>query len=73
MSKFQLLNHESTQEIVEHTFTLQDEHGKIIYKEWTSGGKVIDLSMRDKDGNEIDDVILLEQVQEFVDGLQIII
>jgi hypothetical protein len=72
MSKFELLHHESTQEVVEHTYTLQDEQGKLIYKEWTSGGKVIDFTLRDKNGNEIDDANLLEQVQEFIDNQQII-
>jgi hypothetical protein len=72
MSKFELLHHESTQEVVEHTYTLRDIQGKLIYKEWTNGGKVIDFTLRDKDGNEIDDANLLEQVQEFIDNQQII-
>ena len=63
-----LLNQE-TNAVIEHTYVLQDENGKIFYKEWESEGKIIDSVMRDKDGFEIDDPELLEQVQEFIDSL----
>ena len=70
MSKFELLKHE-TQEVVEHTYIIQDGQGKIIYKEWMEGHKVIDFTLRDKDGYEIDDPELFDQVQEFVDTLSV--
>jgi hypothetical protein len=31
---------------------------------------VVDSFLRDKDGFEIDDPILLEEVEEFIDGLE---
>jgi hypothetical protein len=68
MKKFELLNQE-TNSVIEHTYVLQDENGKIFYKEWESEGKIIDSAMRDKDGFEIDDPELVEQVQEFIDNL----
>ena len=34
MSKFELLKHETFSELVEHTYTLKDETGVLIYKEW---------------------------------------
>jgi hypothetical protein len=68
MSKFELLKHETSSEVVEHTYIIQDDKGKIVYKEWVNdSGKVIDFTLRDKDGYEIDDADLMEQVQEFVD------
>jgi len=70
MSKFELLKHETSSEVVEHTYIIQDDKGKIIYKEWVNdSGKVIDSTLRDKDGYEIDDPELYDQVMEFIDGL----
>jgi len=72
MSKFELLKHETSSEVVEHTYIIQDDKGKIVYKEWVNdSGKVIDFTLRDKDGYEIDDADLMEQVQEFVDTLSV--
>lgn len=55
--------------VTEVTYTLQDNISAFYYKEWMNEkGKVIDSLLRDKDGNEIDDPILMEQVQELVDS-----
>ena len=71
MSKFELLKHEM-QEVVEHTYIIQDETGVVIYKEWIDeSGSVMDFTLRDKDGYEIDDFGLLEQVHEFIESLSI--
>ena len=61
-----LQKQEST--VTEVIYTLQDDTGSFFYKEWLNeSGKVIDSLMRDKDGYQIDDPALLEQVQEFLD------
>ena len=70
MKKFELLKHEVFSEVVEHTYTLQDETGVLIYKEWVDKGQVIDFVLRDKDGNDIGDAELFDQVMEFVDNLE---
>ena len=72
MSKFELLKHEivSAFEIVERTYIIQDDKGKIIYKEWVNdSGEVIDSTLQDKDESTIDDSRLYDQVVEFIDGL----
>ena len=70
MSKFELLKHETFSQLVEHTYTLKDETGVLIYKEWIDdSGKVIDFTLRNKDGEDIGDPELFDQVMEFVDGL----
>ena len=57
--------------VIENTYTLQDETSVFYYKEFiNSKGKVVDAFLRDKDGFEIDDPILLEEVEEFVDNNQ---
>ena len=57
--------------VIENTYTLQDETSVFYYKELiNSKGKVVDSFLRDKDGFEIDDPILLEEVEEFVDNNQ---
>jgi hypothetical protein len=57
--------------VIENTYTLQDETSVFYYKEFlNSKGKVVDSFLRDKDGFEIDDPILLEEVEEFIDGLE---
>ena len=57
--------------VIENTYTLQDETSVFYYKEFiNSKGKVVDSFLRDKDGFEIDDPILLEEVEEFVDSLE---
>ena len=64
----ELLN--KTESIVtEVTYILQDKTSVFYYKEWLNdSGKVIDCLMRDKDGSEIDDPLLFEEVQEFIDS-----
>ena len=64
----ELLNKtEST--VTEVTYTLQDKTSVFYYKEWLNdSGKVIDCLMRDKDGSEINDPLLFEEGQEFIDS-----
>jgi|688.fasta_scaffold175566_5 hypothetical protein len=60
--------------VIENTYTLQDKTSVFYYKEFiNSKGKVVDSFLRDKDGFEIDDPSLLENVQEFIDSLDLII
>jgi hypothetical protein len=48
-------------------FTLQDETGAFYYKEWINdGGEVVDSMMVDKDGYQINDPVLLEEVESFL-------
>ncbi len=57
--------------VIENTYTLQDETSVFYYKEFiNSKGKVIDAFLRDKDGFQIDDAGLLEEVEEFIDSLE---
>ena len=57
--------------VTEVTYTLADNTSLFYYKEWLNdSGKVIDFVLRDKDGYEIDDPALLEEVQNFVDNLE---
>ena len=55
--------------VTEVVYTLQDDVSAFYYKEWlNSKGKVIDSLLEDKDGYQIDDPVLLEEVQEFIDS-----
>jgi hypothetical protein len=68
MKQFEILNQVTEGPITEQTFTLQDDKGKLIYKEWMNEkGKVIDFELRDKDGFSIDDPILVEEIQAFLE------
>ena len=59
--------------VIENTYTLQDETSVFYYKEFiNSKGKVVDSFLSDKDGFEIDDPSLLENIQEFIDSLDLI-
>jgi len=72
MSKFELLKHETSSQVVEHTYTFQDETGVVIYKEWIDeSGSVMDFTLRDKDGYEIDDPELLDRIMEFLEALSV--
>jgi hypothetical protein len=72
MSKFELLKHETFSELVEHTYTLKDETGVLVYKEWVDqSGSVMDFTLRNKDGEDIGDPELFDQVMEFIDTLSI--
>lgn len=54
--------------VTEVTYTIQDKSTTLYYKEWLNeSGKVIDALLRDKDGQEIDDPLLFEQIEELVD------
>jgi hypothetical protein len=69
MNKFNLLNNE-VRSVQERTYILQDNHGKLVYKEWLDEtGEVIDSVLRDKDGYAIEDWELFDQVQKFIDNL----
>jgi hypothetical protein len=68
----ELLNHQIEGQVIEHTYTIQHHfEGVLVYKEWISAdnGKCIDCTLRSKDGYEIDDPALMEEVQDFVDTL----
>lgn len=55
--------------VTQHVYTIQDENGAFYYKEWLSEGKVIDAILMDKDGYQIDDAELLEQVEEYLTSI----
>lgn len=65
----ELLNKEENV-VTQTVYTIQDEVGPFYYKEWLSGGKVIDAQLMDKDGYQIDDAELLERVEEFICSLE---
>ena len=68
----ELLKHEIEGQVVENTYTIQhSKEGVLVYKEFidSSNGKCIDFILRSKDGYEIDDASLVEEVQEFIDNL----
>lgn len=53
--------------VTEVEFTLQDETGAFYYKEWLNEkGKIIDSMLIDKDGHQINDPVLLEEVESFL-------
>ena len=53
--------------VTEVEFTLQDETGAFYYKEWLNEkGKIIDSMLVDKDGYQINDPALLEEVESFL-------
>ena len=55
--------------VTQHIYTFQDENGAFYYKEWISERKVIDAQLVDKDGYQIDDTDLLEQVEEYLNSI----
>lgn len=63
-----LLNSTQSQVTVQE-FTIEDETSVFIYKEIIEDGNVIDSILRDKDGFEIDDPALFDEVCNFVDTL----
>jgi len=70
MSKFELLKHETFNELVEHTYTLKNETGVLVYKEWVDqSGSVMDFTLRNEDGEDIGDPELFDQVMEFLETL----
>lgn len=67
----ELLNH-IVDPVIEHTYTINHPKKKVlVYKEWidSESGECIDFILRSKNGYEIDDETLVEEVQEFVDKL----
>lgn len=58
--------------VIEAEYRFQLENGEVVfYKEWLNEeGKVMDCTLRSKDGYEIDDPIIMEQVQNEVDELE---
>ncbi len=64
----ELLNHQEEQGVEIHTYTIQDEEGVLIYKEWVQDGQVIDSILEGKHGDTIFDEELIERVQNFVDA-----
>ena len=68
----ELLKHEVYSQAIENTYTIQHHfEGVLVYKEWidSKDGKCLDFILRSKDGFEIDDPALVEEVQDFVDTL----
>jgi len=68
----ELLQHDIYVNAIENTYTIQHPtEGVLVYKEWidSENGKCIDFVLRSKDGYEIDDAGLVEEVQEFVDNI----
>ena len=64
----QITSHTSAT-ITTETYFITTEQGPVVYTEYLNDkGKVIDCTLRDDDGNNIDDAALLEQVQQFVDN-----
>ena len=68
----ELLKHEVYSQAIENTYTIQHPNeGVLVYKEWidSKDGKCLDFILRSKDGFEIDDSALVEEVQNFIDDL----
>lgn len=64
-----LLNR-TTSTVTTDTFEILFDGFRYTYIEYLNDkGKVIDVNFRDENGNEIDDTVLLEDVQKFVDSL----
>ena len=68
----ELLNRVEVATTTEVTYTLCDDVSTFYYKEWLNdGGEVVDFVIRDKDGNEIDDPDLLDEVLSFLDTVNL--
>jgi hypothetical protein len=63
----ELLNLSVERDLEVRTYTIQDEEGVLIYKEWIQDGSVIDSILEGKHGDTIFDEDLIERVQNFVD------
>ena len=64
----ELLNHQREQGVEVHTYTIKDEEGVLVYKEWVQDGQVIDSILEGKHGDTIFDEELIERVQNLVDA-----
>ena len=58
--------------VTTETYSLIHElYGPLTYTEYLNDkGKVIDVTLRDSDGIDIDYPQLLQEIQEFVDGIE---
>ena len=57
--------------VTEVVYTIQDDVSAFYYKEWIDdSGKFIDAQLVDKDGYQIEDPVLMDCVQTFVDQLE---
>ena len=68
----ELLKHEVYSQAIENTYTIQHPNeGVLVYKEWidSENGKCLDFILRSKNGFEMMDPSLVEEVQEFIDVL----
>jgi len=65
-----ILQLHSTSTVKTETYQILTEtHGPVTYVEYFNDkGKVIDETLRDEDGNDINAPALLEKIQEFVDS-----
>jgi hypothetical protein len=64
----ELLNHQKEQGVEVHTYTIKDEEGVLIYREWVQDGQVIDSILEGKHGDTIFNEDLIERVQNLVDA-----
>lgn len=52
----------------EVTYVLQQNQWTLTYKEWLDGsGSIVDYVLRDKNGHDIYNPELLEEIHEFID------
>jgi len=64
----ELLRHQKEEAVEVHTYTIKDEEGILVYKEWVQEGQVIDSLLEGKHGDTIFDDAIITRVQEFVDN-----
>jgi hypothetical protein len=64
----ELLNHQKEQGVEVHTYTIKDEEGVLVYREWVQDGQVIDSILEGKHGDTIFNEDLIERVQNLVDA-----
>jgi hypothetical protein len=64
----ELLNHQREQGVEVHTYTIKDEEGVLIYREWVQDGQIIDSILEGKHGDTIFNEDLIERVQNLVDA-----
>ena len=68
----ELLNRVEVATVTEVTYTFQDDVSTFYYKEWMNdAGEIVDFVIRDKDGHEIDDPELLDEVLSFLDTVNL--
>lgn len=64
------LLHKAESTVTEVVYTIQTETSALFYKEWHDDrGKVINAAIMDKDGHELYDPILLEEIEEYLDSI----